>query len=256
MVNVTKKETSFFVIMLLTLIVLAINFDNFLGYLFAIILIGGALMGIFDINKSTRFPISKGNVKRSLTVAILGLVAVYIISPFILLLFGYGKFGTLSVISLFAQQNLIFTGSVILALVSLGFVVAPIETNLLSRIMDYLRDRWGTGLDKISVNYLLMLLISTLFFVVLHFNAKGLSGESLIPVGVFFAISFVMIGYEKEQLSAIFMHVINNTIAVWYTYKESFINLGLSSPFILGGIVLAGLFFLFRFKVLQKPIGG
>lgn len=240
------------------LIALSVNFDNILGNLF----LGMALLNIalFILDKKTPMPIERTrNLKRSFTLAIGGLFTTYIVS-YIILSFFRGYFGLQSVtlqslFQLLAEQNLIFQGNLVLTVIALGFIVPIQETWLQANMMDFFRDIRGTNLKKFTFNSVLIFSIIISFFVFIHFNVKGLLAAALVPVAVFFVVSYFVILIENQTLGAKIMHIINNNIALAITFGL-IAALTLSGPILIGGLVVLGLFLLFKLKILRQPIGG
>lgn len=259
MVNITSDKV-FWGLIFLLVIGLAVNFDNNLGYLFGMILGGIGLFRILDIKRKTIFPIERTrNLKKSFVLAISGLIATYTLSVIFLGIFkgplGLETITLETIFQYFAQQSLIFAGSVFLMFIAFVFIVAPTETWLQAIIMDFLRDIKNTNLKKLSVASVLIFLITVSGFVFLHFNAKGMRAEALVPVAVFFAVSYFIILIEGQLLAAILMHMINNAIAI--AVSTGWIStITLTGPIMIGIVVAILLYLLFRTKLLIRPIIG
>lgn len=242
------------------LIFAGVNFDEKLQGLFGFIIIFIVILKILDFNERTYFPIERTrDLKKTFFLTVIGLVATYLGTMFVFW-FGNKFFGTQAItlqaiFTSFAQQTLIFSGSVWLSFIAIGIVVAISETWLLATLMDFIADITHADFDFRKFKTYALLTIIVGFIIMLHFNAKGITGAALVPVAVFFLVSAIIIKIEKQWFAAGNMHVINNSIALAISYN--LINpTNLQGPIIVGSIVIGIIYMLFRIKILRQPIGG
>ena len=246
-----NKSKTLFVLTFLPLILLAVDFDNNLGYLFMGIALGNIVLMIID----TKFPLpieKTRNLGRTFAYVFGGLVAYFLLNYLVLNTFksylGLSVVDLKSVFQLVAQQNLLFHGSVWLTILAIGFIVAIQETWLLANFMDFLRDKTGANLKNFFSHKTLFILGTVvLFFTFLHFEAKGLSLIALIPVIIFFLVSAVVIILEGQSLAAMIMHVINNVMAIIIT-SYAILTMGIFGP-IAVGVGIAFIIYLVLSKV-------
>ena len=266
--NITKNEVILWGILFIVLLAIGVNFDDKIYNLFIGIIAGIMILKIIDYNQKTYFPIERvRNLKKTFMLTVIGLISTYAITLIIFgidnAIFGSKFFGVQSItlqtiFSYFAQQNFIFSGSVFLTFVAIAGIVAISETWLVAVLMDLIRDIKRFKVYNYEFNnprtYAAISLIVG-FLVVLHFSAKGLGAAALVPVAVFFLVSCIIIKIEGQALAAILMHIINNSIALAITFAliSSFT---LTGPVVVTGVILLGIYFLFKTKLLIRPIGG
>ena len=262
---ITKNDWILWGILSALLIAIGVNFDDKIQNLFGFIIVVIIILKIIDYNKITSFPIERvRNLKKTFTLTIIGLIAVYLGTTVVFWIdnafFGSKLFGVQSItlqtiFNYFAQQSFVFSGSVIWSFIAIVGIVAISETWLLAVLMDFISDIFHVDFSLYKLKTYAMALLLTGFFVILHFNAKGLTAAALVPVAVFFLVSAIIIIIEKQSLAAMNMHVINNSIAL-------FISTGvisaftLTGPLIVGLIIIVGIYFLFKTRIFIKPIGG
>mgnify|MGYP001588609922 CR=1 FL=1 len=262
--NVTKSEIVILVLLAAFLMFAGVNFDDKIQNLFGFIVLFIAIIRILDINQKTSFPIERvRNLKRTFTLTVIGLVATYLGTMLVFgidnyfggKLFGIQNVSLNTVFSLFAQQPFVFSGNIILTFLAIGFVVAISETWLLITLMDFIADKFNIDFDLMKARTYAIILLLVGGIVTLHFNVKGFTAAALVPVAVFFFVSLIIAIKERQGLAAIFMHVINNTIALTISYGV-ISSLTITGPLLIGITVMVGIYLLFKTKILVRPLGG
>lgn len=253
MVKITSEIVYFTSALLL--FVLWLLFDKDLGGLFFGIATFNIIIYMLEkINNQKPFPIEKTrNLGRSFTVAIVGLISTYLISILLKTFLGFSGTSVNSIFQDFAQQSLIFQGSMILTFLSIGILVPINETWLQANILDKLRDWFKIDINNINAKSIFMVISMVAFYVLLHFASKNLSTEALIPVGVFFGVSFFTLRYEGQSLGTMIMHIINNSVAIAIGFSLIG-SASLLGPILIAGGILLFVYLLFKTKILVSPI--
>lgn len=262
---ITKNDWILWGILFALLVAIGVNFDDKIQNLFGFIIAGIMILKLIDYNKRTTFPIERTrDLKKTFTLTIIGLIVVYLGTTVVFWIdnafFGSKLFGVQSItlqgiFNYFAQQSFIFSGNVIWSFVAIAGIVAISETWLLAVLMDFISDIFHVDFNLWKIKTYAMALLLMGFFVILHFNAKGLTAAALVPVAVFFLVSAIIIIIEKQSLAAMNMHVINNSIALAIS-TNLISSLSLTGPIIVSIIGIVGIYFLFKTRIFIKPIGG
>ena len=113
-----------------------------------------------------------------------------------------------------ASQNPIFQNNVFITFITYVLVIGTIETRMLGRFLDVLRDMFRLDYNLKSISTWVAFVVMAIGFVFLHIQAKGVTGIPLLLVGLFALISCVMIVKFREFESATYFHWFNNAFAI------------------------------------------
>ena len=126
-----------------------------------------------------------------------------------------------SIIQYLATATPILKGSMILTVIGWGIMIPIIETMFFFGTLFEGLAEWGgriTGrvIDIKTFNVKSMLVVGVVasLFTVFHITAKGLSNIPLVITFIFAVISCILVIKDQEVESAIWLHIISNTIAV------------------------------------------
>jgi membrane protease YdiL (CAAX protease family) len=204
------------------LLFLLINFNRELGYIYGLMLIIDYI--IFNDKSWLSYPIEKD--ERRVT-DILGGV------------FGYAIFVIMATVSTSVFQNLaavstplnavferlaastpIFEKSVTLTFIGWGVLIPIVETRFFfGRLLEVFARMADVKLSLRSVKSWIVFGFISATFAIFHFSAKAVSATQFDEVALFLTFVFGMVScalvvYSKELASAVYMHIISNSIAV------------------------------------------
>lgn len=172
---------------------------------------------IFDKSVRVTFQKEKGKWLEAIFSGLVGYGIVLIASYVIFNVWG-DKQSLYSVMKSFGATNPAFANSVIINFIALGFLIPFAETNLFSRLLEWIADMFNIPINKdnmFNIKTLFLIISLGILFAIFHTTAKGVgSTASLILVGVMMVVSlFLIILKDGETRSAIFLHIFANGIA-------------------------------------------
>jgi len=244
--------------LIIVLLGLWINFDPILASLFFAMIIGSLWLISTDKVKSYTIESNPNKIK-SLMLGVIGYV-IFLVSSMIGLAFLKrtaltSSYSINSVADAFAQTQSVMMSNVApaladnlkLTLLAFALLIPIIETFSFTVFFEFLSERFP-GLKNMTLSSFrtwLMISIISLLFMFFHFTAKGLTNhDALLMVVIFGLISWGLVVYEGQSLSAIIMHIIANTIAVFSMYNITISD----NPWIIYTIVGVAIYALIKNK--------
>ena len=225
-------ERIFFILTVFTSLFVALNVQENLGLIYGLMglfAMGGVVLDELFGNR-TQIKIESGSISRlrALLVAIAGYFAVLFISQILIPILG--KVGIItqsvslptlySVVGLYSQTTLAFTGNLIFYFIAFGFLIPLIETRSWIVFFEFLVDMFKLRIDLKSFKIWSIIIIGGILFYIFHLTAKGISNDAaLAVVFVFMVVTYVIVIIEKQSLDALLMHVFANSIALAFTYN-------------------------------------
>jgi len=207
-----QQET---LIILLTVIFsfLAVNFSLQIASIYAILLLLGYMILDTDSNISIRW--KSGN---NLIVLIegIGIYVVFILmSSVILGLFKLPN-SVSSIFSTLQSTTPIFATSPFMNFLAFGIFIAATETIVIfGRLYEWVADKLKTSVHQFGYKMVIAMLIIVIFFVTLHFTAKGITNVSALTlVGIMALFSMVSISLFDDLRPAIYFHILANSLAM------------------------------------------
>lgn len=245
-------EIEDYVITIVVALFLFFAFDDTIGTAYGLIILADLILFYINIDsKAHKFiPVEKPNNNRfySLMWAVTAYVIFIFFSNYLRLQLGpqavdQSAFEAIPSIfaSIFATTPILY-GSTYLKLAVWGILIPFVETRAFFRTFY----QWFLDLanvsspkDIFSLSAQISALAVGILFALFHIGALGITNnEALIVSAVFGYVSILMIIYFGQVIEALFLHVINNTIATMSLLSIGFFALG--SGDYTGILILAG----------------
>jgi hypothetical protein len=171
---------------------------------------------VYDKNVAITVKKQRGGSFKSLLIGIGGWIVLLITSVFALKFIAPASANFGSVLNLLSATTPAFANSKIMNLIIFALAVPYVETQLWSRMLEFLADIFHTPVNKQNLKRLLITIIILSFgvFLIFHATAKGIENiAALVIVGIMMFISLMMVVFTEETLSAIFLHITANSFA-------------------------------------------
>jgi hypothetical protein len=122
----------------------------------------------------------------------------------------------MTVLKTFAQTTPALANSFLLTLLGWGFIVPQIETDaFFATLFEYLADLFKISLKQVSAILIILITSIAFIFSLFHLTAKGVTNNAALSLTFIFAIiSLFIVMQEKQTKTAVFFHMIANTLAV------------------------------------------
>ena len=225
-------ERIFFMLTVFTSLFVALNVQENLGVVYGLMglfAMGGIVLDELFGNR-TQIRIESGSIPRlrALLVGIGGYFAV-LFSSQILIPLGV-KAGLItqsvslptlySVVQLYSQTTLAFTGNIIFYFITFGFLIPMIETRAWVILFEFFVDVFKLKITLKSFKIWSIMSIGGIFFYLFHLTAKGVSNDAaLAVVFIFMIVTYIIVVVEKQSLDALLMHIFANSISLAFTYN-------------------------------------
>lgn len=225
-------ERIFFMLTVFTSLFVALNVQENLGIIYGLMglfAMGGIVLDELFGNR-TQIKIESGSISRlrALFVAIAGYLAVLFISQILIPILGKAGIITqsvslptlYSVVQLYSQTTLAFTGNIIFYFITFGFLISMIETRAWVILYEFLIDMFKLKIDLKNFKIWIVIIIGGIFFYLFHLTAKGIANDAaLAVVFIFMVVTYIIVTIEKQSLDALLMHIFANSIALAFTYN-------------------------------------
>jgi hypothetical protein len=204
------------------LLFVATNVNQVLGNIYLQFTVGSLILLIIGITIFNRtltitWQKSKGGTFKAILWGIGGWIALLITSILVLRFIDPANANIAAIIGLIGATTPALATSKIANLLTFGFAIAFIETQLWGRLLEFFGDLFHITISKQSLKKIGLIVIIgllSLAFTFFHLTAKGVTNTSaLIVVFVMMLISLIMIAIFGETRQAVFMHITANTVA-------------------------------------------
>lgn len=102
-----------------------------------------------------------------------------------------------------------------------GILIPIIETRLVARMLEFFANVTSTSLSLKDFRAWVVFFVIAGAATWFHLSAKGLTNNTaLVVTFIFFLVTCAMIAYFKEMESAVYLHIVNNSAAVWTVLKD------------------------------------
>jgi hypothetical protein len=220
-----ERTDTYFKLAVVFLLFLLLSFDQDLGMIYSLIILGHFIWYMTD--KDISFPISRGvknggfSTLQIFAESMLALGAFLLITSFLTGFAANFFKGTQSIFELLATSTPILKGNIFLTIVGWGVLVPIIETTffngqLLEGISTYAEKIYGIKINfgKITGPLIIIVFFVGALFALFHITAKGLNTIPLLITVIFSIISSFLVIRHRETKGAIMIHIIVNTMAV------------------------------------------
>lgn len=218
------REITLTIITFIWLLFVATNVNVTLGQTYLQFAVGSLVLliigiTIFDKKLHITFQKEPGGTFKAILWGIGAWIILLVSSVLVLKFVDPANASIAAVMGLLGASTPALATSKIANLVTFGFAIAFIETQLWGRFMEFFADLFHINLNKQSlkqIGLLFIIVILSLLFLVFHLTAKGITNTSaLIVVFIMMLISLIMVAAFGETRQAVFMHVTANTVASW-----------------------------------------
>lgn len=174
---------------------------------------------IFDKKVDVTFQKQPGKWVEVIFQGVLGWVAVLGVSWVVFNIINPGQANSIySILSSMGAANPAFSNSRIINWLVVSFAIGYGETQLFSRLMEFVGDRVHLQISRKNImraSLVGIIVVLSVLFALFHITAKGISAtNSLIVVAVMMAISLFMVVYNNgETRQAVVVHIISNGVA-------------------------------------------
>jgi hypothetical protein len=218
------REITITVLTFMWLLFVATNVNVTLGQTYLQFAVGSLVLliigiTIFDKKLHITFQKEPGGTFKAILWGIGGWIALLITSVLVLRFIDPANANIAAIMGLLGASTPALATSKIANLITFGFAIAFIETQLWGRLMEFFGDLFHININKQSlkkIGLLFLIGILSLAFLFFHLTAKGITNTSaLIVVFIMMFISLIMIAVFGETRQAVFMHISANTVASW-----------------------------------------
>lgn len=172
---------------------------------------------IFNKNIEITFQKSPGKTFNAILIGLGGWIVLLISSVFVLKFIDPAKANINAIIGLMGATTPALATSKIANLLTFGIAIAYVETQLWSRALEFFSNLFHIQINKQSlkkIEFLFLIGILSLVFVIFHLTAKGLTNlPALVIVFIMMLISLFIVAYTGETRAAVYLHIFANTIA-------------------------------------------
>lgn len=156
------------------------------------------------------------NTLKSIGKALMGLTIVIIGTMIVGGMFNVlDSFTVSSVFESLQSSTPVLEGNVGLSFFAWGQLIPILETLAVGMAFVYFLSLLRVRVDDFkNPKWLALVSILSTLFMYLHLQAKGVDSLGLISTFIFMVVSLVLISIDKEYESAIWMHIINNSVVV------------------------------------------
>lgn len=174
---------------------------------------------IFDKKLHITFQKEPGGTFKAILWGVGGWIVLLISSVIVLRFIDPQNASVAAIMGLLGASTPALATSKIANLITFGFAIAFIETQLWARLLEFFGDLFHITINKQSlrkIGLLFLMGILALAFAFFHLTAKGITNISaLVVVLIMMVISLIMIVIFGETRQAVFMHIVANTVASW-----------------------------------------
>jgi len=208
------------------LLFVATNVNVTLGqtYLhFALGILALLIINALIFNKNVQITIAKekGGWLKAIVQGAVGWLSLIIISTFVMKFVAPTEATFGSVIRLLGAATPALAASKVANLLTFGFAVGYVETQLWARAMEFISDFLHIRLEKQNLWMFKIIFLIILFgiaFMIFHLTAKGITNApALWIVFIMMVISLSMVVYYGETRQALILHIIANITAAYLT---------------------------------------
>jgi len=227
------REITLTILTFMWLLFVATNVNITLGQTYLQFAVGSLVLliigiTIFDKKLHITFQKEPGGTFKAILWGIGAWIILLISSVLVLKFVDPASASIAAVMGLLGASTPALATSKIANLLTFGFAIAFIETQLWGRLMEFFADLFHININKQSlgkIGLLFLIGILALLFLLFHLTAKGITNTSaLIVVFIMMLISLIMIAIFGETRQAVFMHITANTVASWLMLFASILN--------------------------------
>lgn len=219
------KEIVISVICFFWLLFVATNINIVLGQTYVSFVLGGLallIIGITVFDKRLQITFAKtekGGWINAMVWGAGGWAILLVISSFVMRIVDPTSASISSIIRLLGASTPALAQSKVANLITFGFAIAYVETQLWARALEFIADVLKINIlsqNKWKRNVLILIGILAGAFVLFHLTAKGITNTpALWVVFIMMVISLIMIVHFQETRQAVFLHVFANFVAAW-----------------------------------------
>ncbi len=216
------REIILTIITFMWLLFVATNVNIQLGTTYLQFAVGSLILliigiTIFDKTLTISWQKKPGGTFKAILWGIGGWIVLLIVSILALRFISPAHANITAVIGLMGATTPALATSKIANLITFGFAIAFIETQLWARLMEFFGDVFHITINKQSLKRIALLFligILSLAFLIFHLTAKGITNApALVIVFIMMAISLTMVAIFGETRQAVYMHIAANTVA-------------------------------------------
>ncbi len=216
------KEITLTIVTFMWLLFVATNVNVMLGQIYLFFAVGSLLLliitiTIFDKRLTISWQKRPGGTFKALLFGFGGWIALLITSILVLKFIDPANANLAAIMGLIGASTPALAASKIANLLTFGFAIAFIETNLWARLLEFFCDLFHIPVNKQSfrkIGFIFIIGLLSLAFLFFHLTAKGITNiGALTVVFIMMLISLIMITIFGETRQAVFMHIWANAIA-------------------------------------------
>ncbi len=216
------KEITITIVTFMWLLFVATNVNVMLGQIYLQFAAGSLLLliigiTIFDKTLTITWQKRPGGTFKAIIWGFGGWILLLVISILILKFVDPSKASIAGIMGILGATTPALATSKIANLLTFGFAIAYIETQLWARLLEFFGDLFHITINKQSlrkVGMIVLIGLLSLSFLFFHLTAKGITNTSaLVVVFIMMTISLVMVAVFGETRQAVFMHIWANAVA-------------------------------------------
>jgi len=219
------KEIVISVICFFWLLFVATNVNIILGQTYVSFVLGGLallIIGITVYDKRLQITFAKtekGGWLNAMLWGAGGWAVLLVISSFVMKYVTPTQASISSIMRLLGASTPALAQSKVANLITFGFAIAYVETQLWARAMEFIADVFKINIssqNKWKIKVLILIGILAGAFVLFHLTAKGITNApALWVVFIMMVISLIMTVHFQETRQAVFLHIFANTTAAY-----------------------------------------
>ena len=200
------------------------NINQTLGNVYLWFTAGIMFLLLLDNKLTIPFQRSPGGHIRPVAYGVIGYISLLAVSSLVLKIFEPASSSIGSIISIIGASTPALAQSVFANFILLGLFVPFGESNLWIRAFEFVADKLGIKITKQNLTTFSVILLIPVFsflFVIFHLTTKGIAAfAALVIIFIMMAISLILVILTQEARTAIYFHIIANSVAAFILLSQ------------------------------------